>query len=332
MKLNRVLKFAVVILLVSSCQNYKKGVIKNLKMEYLVNTLALPVEQPHFSWQMVSDERDLMQTAYSIKVWSDQGTVWNTNKIESDKSLDIQYNGKKLMPFSKYTWQVKAWDNKGNVNISDNVVFETGPMSNKDWQAQWIGMPSKKKDTYDYKLDQAFWIWYPEGRTNADNPTGSRFFKTSFNVENVKDIASTSLVFTGDDTCTMWINGKLACQSKWQKIPHFNVLVFLKEGQNLFEMKVQNKWGGAGVFCQLYLKYKDGKVVYLSSDKNWLASKDKQKWTNAIEFGAFGKTEGLNWLNEYSILSEDIQSPAYLRKEFSVKKEVISARLYATSL
>ena len=331
MKLNCVSKFIIIFLLFSSCQHYEKGVIKNLKSEYLINPLAIATDTPHFSWQMVSEEKDLMQLAYSIKVWSDIETMWKMEKTESNQSVGIVYNGKKIIPFTKYYWQVKVWDNKQKVYISDVAEFETGPMVTGDWQAKWIGKPSKDREKYDYKMNEAFWIWYPEGRTDTDNPKGNRYFKAGFAVENIKDVVSSSLIFTGDDTCTMWINGKLACQSKYLKILHFNVLGLMKEGQNSFEIKVNNIWGGAGLFCQLYLKYKDGKIVYFSSDKHWLSSRDKQKWVNAIEIGAFGKTEGLNWLNEYSLLSEEFLPPAYLRKDFTAVKKIESARLYATS-
>ena len=42
--------------------------VSNLLCENLSNPIGLDVAQPRFSWQLVSDKRNVMQIAYEIKV------------------------------------------------------------------------------------------------------------------------------------------------------------------------------------------------------------------------------------------------------------------------
>jgi alpha-L-rhamnosidase len=44
--------------------------VQNLLTENLSNPIGLDIKQPRFSWQLVSDRRNVMQTAYEIKVTS----------------------------------------------------------------------------------------------------------------------------------------------------------------------------------------------------------------------------------------------------------------------
>ena len=91
--------------------------IKNLRCEYKVNPLGLDIENPRLSWNMESNQRGAKQTAYQIFVASslenldsERAGIWNSGKIASDNSIQIDYEGKSLESNRKYFWKVKVWD------------------------------------------------------------------------------------------------------------------------------------------------------------------------------------------------------------------------------
>ncbi|MEA4917822.1 family 78 glycoside hydrolase catalytic domain [Proteiniphilum sp.] len=127
------------ILLLTACSGKE---LSSLKVEYEETPLGIDVERPRFSWQMVSDKQRQSQSAYQITVTDKAGQeVWNSGKIESDISLNIEYAGKTLQPSTRYHWTVQVWD-QDNKPLSAHSWFETGLMnpSIEAWDgARWIG-------------------------------------------------------------------------------------------------------------------------------------------------------------------------------------------------
>jgi len=100
--------------------------VQNLLCEGMVNPIGLDVWQPRFSWQLVSDKRNTMQTAYEIVVKSASGKekkpVWNSGKISSQQSVFVPYQGVSYSLIIKYEWQVRIWDNHGNASSWSEVA------------------------------------------------------------------------------------------------------------------------------------------------------------------------------------------------------------------
>ena len=57
-------------------------IVKNLRCENRINPLGIDMLNPRFSWQLVSDHRNILQTAYEIRVSDQSGNVnfWNSGK------------------------------------------------------------------------------------------------------------------------------------------------------------------------------------------------------------------------------------------------------------
>ena len=112
--------------------------VYNLQTEYLTNPLGIDEPSPRFSWNIASNSRGVMQTGYQIIVSkSDGNMVWDTGKVESDASNNIEYAGLPLEDKTKYTWSVKVWDNYGNESEFSTATFETA-FINEEWEAEWI--------------------------------------------------------------------------------------------------------------------------------------------------------------------------------------------------
>lgn len=113
--------------------------LQTLRVEYETTPLGIDVKQPRFSWQATSTERGVMQAAYQISVKDNNGIeVWNSGKTASSTALNIRYNGRALLPMTRYSWTITVWDNKGGI-ASNTSWFETGLMTTTDKDAAWGG-------------------------------------------------------------------------------------------------------------------------------------------------------------------------------------------------
>ena len=117
--------------------------VERLRTEAVKNPVGIDVEKPMFSWRMdAGDERGVKQTAYEIAVFSDASCteqVWTSGRVESDRQIDVPYEGDKLQPSTRYYWTVTVWDNKGGESTStEKAYFETGLMGGGWNGARWI--------------------------------------------------------------------------------------------------------------------------------------------------------------------------------------------------
>ncbi len=103
--------------------------VANLRCEYLREPAGIDVTSPRLSWQVTADEAALKQTAYQVVV---EG-LWDSGKIDSDQSVNVEYGGAPIKPGQRVTWKVRVWP--GGV-WSKPSSWTTGPSS---WTAKWIG-------------------------------------------------------------------------------------------------------------------------------------------------------------------------------------------------
>lgn len=120
--------------------------IANLKCEYLTNPLGIDTLTPRLSWQIKTERQGARQTAYRLLVAStpeqletNQADIWDSEKIASDKSVHIEYDGKSLSSRQRVYWKVQIWDEEDAISESDTARFEMGLLKQSDWQAEWVG-------------------------------------------------------------------------------------------------------------------------------------------------------------------------------------------------
>ena len=137
-----------------------------LRCEYLENPLGLDCPKPRFFWELQAGQRDQMQSAYRIVVADSEEALieskavqWDSGKVKSGESIQIEYAGSALQSSVRYFWKVRVWDGKGRSSAWSPVAsFEMGLMKPEDWgAAQWIGrMPEEKwrEDWTDWKAQE----------------------------------------------------------------------------------------------------------------------------------------------------------------------------------
>jgi alpha-L-rhamnosidase len=117
---------------------------KNLRCEYLENPIGIDVKNPRFSWMLDHSQRGQSQTAFQLIVSSDPlaevADIWDSNKVESDRSLHVVYNGSPLESDRTYFWKVRYWDNQDVPSPYSRIArFDTGLFDPEDWEGDWIG-------------------------------------------------------------------------------------------------------------------------------------------------------------------------------------------------
>ena len=117
---------------------FAQSELQNLTIENLSNPIGIGVKTPCFSWQLVSNKRDVKQTAYEIQVKQENNVVWSSGKVASETSVFNKYLGLPLFSNAKYIWKVRVWDNQGHTSKWSTASFATALLNASDWKASWI--------------------------------------------------------------------------------------------------------------------------------------------------------------------------------------------------
>jgi alpha-L-rhamnosidase len=128
-------------------------VTDGLSVEYRINPIGIDVLQPRLTWRLQSEQRATVQTAYQIQVAetvdalrTGTGLIWDSGRVESDRSVQVAYNGSALRSSQRYHWQVRTWNGAGLVSAwSPPAYWEMG-LRPADWSASWI-TPAWDEDT-----------------------------------------------------------------------------------------------------------------------------------------------------------------------------------------
>ena len=91
-----------------------------------------------------------MQTAYLVLVTSteerlraNQGDLWDTGKVNSDRSIQVVYRGKQLASRSQVWRKVRVWDKSERPSAwSAPAFWSMGLEKADDWQGKRIGRDS----------------------------------------------------------------------------------------------------------------------------------------------------------------------------------------------
>ena len=89
--------------------------VNHLTTENMTNPLGLGTTVPRFSWQLSSEKRQVVQTAYHIMVASTprllergEADLWNSGEVKSDAQLWIDYRGRALQSGDEAYWRVRV--------------------------------------------------------------------------------------------------------------------------------------------------------------------------------------------------------------------------------
>ncbi len=105
--------------------------VNHLRCEYREDPLGIDTTKPRLSWVLNSGR----QSAYQIVVKG----LWDSGKILSDQSVNVEYAGKPLESRMRCEWKVRVWDADGTPSAwSAPATWTMGILHPEDWTAQWI--------------------------------------------------------------------------------------------------------------------------------------------------------------------------------------------------
>ncbi|MDO4339592.1 MAG: family 78 glycoside hydrolase catalytic domain [Eubacteriales bacterium] len=102
-----------------------KLALKDLVVEHQKAPLGIDCRTPRFGWKLVSSEKNVFQTAYRIRIYSDDILEADTGRMESRQSIEVTVPDWKTRPMTSYRILLKVWDNYGN-RAEMESGFETG--------------------------------------------------------------------------------------------------------------------------------------------------------------------------------------------------------------
>lgn len=266
-------------------------VVKDLSCEYKINPVGIDESSPRLSWKLSAPEKNLLQSAYEIRVathknFGSGAMVWTSGKVNSDASVLVPYQGNPLQPSTRYYWQVRVWGAKGQASEwSEPAFFETGLLKPANWTAQWIepvqsterhmpGLMLRKEFTLTKKIASArvyvtshgFYEFYLNGNKVGDQvltPGWTSYTKRlQYQVYDVTNLLQAGKNCSGAMLGDGWYRGSLAWENNW------------------------GIWGKQlGLLCEIKIAYTDGSEETIVSDNGWKSSQDGPITLNGIYDG-----------------------------------------------
>ncbi|MAT68604.1 MAG: alpha-L-rhamnosidase [Planctomycetaceae bacterium] len=99
---------------------------------------------------MRCSRRGARQTAYQVRVASSREALaagkpdlWDSGRVASDASTQIEYAGTPLGSRTPCHWQVTVWDEAGKTTASEPALWTMGLLAPDDWRAAWIACPAE---------------------------------------------------------------------------------------------------------------------------------------------------------------------------------------------
>lgn len=296
MKQNFILAFLMIVTMNAFSQELS---LSNLKCENKQNPLGIESTSPSLSWQLHSNERSVLQTAYRILVADNLsllkkniGNIWDSKKTISGQSIQVKYKGRKLQPVKTYYWKLMVWDNRNHVSDwSESSQWQMGLLSKEDWKdASWIGY-EKIPDS----LIDVLPVDTKKDRYKGNDVLPS--FRKTFAVE--KKVKKATMFICGLGQFELNINGKKVSDHfldpGWTKYDQqalyvpFDVTTDLNQGVNAIGVmlgngfyfippvsgryrKLKAAFGYPKMICRLAIDYSDGSNENIVSDASWKTS------------------------------------------------------------
>ena len=259
--------------------------LQELECEMLENPLGIDVVQPRLSWKIETNKSQVMQEAYHImvassreKLQNDEADLWDSEKVNSDQSINITYNGKELDSKDKAFWKVKIWTNKGESDWSETNFWSMGILTYAEWKStRWIG------------YNQLF----PGESVSQFSRLSARYVRKNLELE--KPIKEAKIYLMGMGLYELYINGNQIGDQVLAPVPTdytknvkynvFDVTEELSEGKNVigtilgngryFAMRQEYKpykiknFGFPKMAMQLVVEYEDGSSETIKTDESW---------------------------------------------------------------
>jgi alpha-L-rhamnosidase len=312
-------KILFIFLLFSSCQPGEGLINKDLEFqvllcEYQEDPLGIDNPAPRLTWMMGNTIPGGFQTAYQVMVsdspeelGKNMGSIWDSGKIFSGRSTQVEYQGHTLETGKRYYWKVRIWDQADQPSaFSEMAWWEMGLLEPEAWSSEWISAPRvfdwAKKDQQRKDLSR-----------NAPPEMGERAPLFRKVISTGDSILKARLYISGLGYYEMYLNGQkvgdhvldpaFTDYDKTVLYATYDMTHSLQAGDNVLGIILGNGWynmASRGVWSfdrapwrddpalklMLRIEYTDGTVQQIRSDSTWKCS-PSPVFFNSIRQGEF---------------------------------------------
>ncbi|MGA2363622.1 MAG: family 78 glycoside hydrolase catalytic domain [Candidatus Aminicenantales bacterium] len=240
-----------------------------LRCEYRENPLGIDVVKPRLSWKIESrnqntEDRGQKQTAYQILVASseeplkkDKGDLWDSGKVASDQSIQVEYQGKSLVSQMDCHWKVRVWDKKGEAtDWSNPALWSMGLLAPQDWQAVWI------RPVATTKKNIATAPWVRKVFTLASAPGRAMVF--------VNVLGYYELYVNGQKVSDEVLSPAVSVRARRSFYKTYDINKFLRRGRNCIGLWLGTGWNWPGPIARVQLDMSvGGQRVTIGTDRTW---------------------------------------------------------------
>ncbi len=329
--------------------------VSGLRCEYARDPLGIDVARPRLSWQIASPRRGERQAAYQVLVAAslsalaaDHGNLWDSGRVASDQSVNVEYGGVPLASRQRVLWKVRIWDRDGNASPwSEPASWEMGLIRQSDWQASWIGLPVAPLPAgTDAAVERVPVTSLRFAEPEAAKAEGqvTRHFRTAFQLPADRVVASAALLIAAESMAQAFINGhpvlELPAAWHWKRLTQVGLGDHLRSGRNTLAIAVTQIYGRRPTLAALVqVRFADGSVSSFANAAGWKASREEQAgWTDrGFDDSAWAAAEVVEPAADDDLWKVKRFKPraappaTYLRREFELLKEVRRARVYASA-
>jgi len=213
--------------------------------------MGIDMKIPRFSWIPIHTGRGQTQSAYQIIVSSSpeaqQGDIWDSDKVPSPQTAQVEFGGRDLESNSSYYWKVRYWDAGDTPGpYSDIAKFDTSFFEHEEWEAKWI--------TGQNQLRKEFTLESPPIRAKAF-VSGLGYYELRINGKRI----GTNVL---DPAWTTY--DKRVLYSSYDVTDHLSL------GQNAVCSILGSGWYNSKAFIlQLHIQTENGEEVVILTDNNW---------------------------------------------------------------
>ncbi|MDR4946054.1 alpha-L-rhamnosidase [Neobacillus cucumis] len=284
-----------------------------LTIENQDSLMGTDILQPRFSWRLASERTGIFQSAYQINVFENASSgfkklIWDSNKVHSQVSVNIPYEGPLLESKTSYTWQVRVWCSNGEESAwSSEGHWEMGLLhEEEDWVAKWIE-PQQENVTEEPELTLED-MFINKKKANQPSPEDRlhppKLVRKSFHIDQ-KKIEKARLYITAHGLYHAKINGQritdaeftpdYTSYSNYLQYQTYDVLPFLLEGENVLGVILADGWyagrisvpGGSaqfgnrlGLLAQLEITFTDQTKQIIATDDSFLSSNSQYVYSD----------------------------------------------------
>jgi alpha-L-rhamnosidase len=292
--------------------------VMELRTEYHDNPQGMDVVKPRFSWILTGEVRNRFQSAYQILVATspdslvkNNGDAWDSGKVTSNSTNQVEYDGIPLSSSATYYWKVKVWDETGQEsNWSESSHWSMGLLKFSNWKGLFIShdVGYDKTDKYDS-------LYLPP----------ARYLRKAFILS--KSIKKATAYTTALGLYELRLNGNKVGDdyfapgwtdyNKRLYYQTYDITNSIKQGENVIGAVIADGWYagyvGYGLLVrldkvreyygvnpafmgQIHLEYEDGTIEIIATDTSWKSSQGAIREADILMGESYdGRMENSGW-------------------------------------